>query len=175
MSFKKARQYFKFCPVCAGRLLLKKHGPVFHLTCRSCDFIFYQNSKPTASAFIVNQKNQILLVKRAVEPMKGYWDAPGGFLEDGEDPIKGLRREMKEELGVQLADIQFFGIYLDVYNERYAINTLNIIYLAKILKGKLQPMDDISEAKWFSASQIPWSKLGFPWLYQALRDWQKHK
>ena len=101
----KIRSSYKYCPVCAGRLINKPSAKLGHLTCRQCGFIFYQNSKPTSSAFIINSLGQVLLAKRAINPKKGYWDSPGGFLENGEAPLAGLNREIKEELGVRLKDI----------------------------------------------------------------------
>jgi ADP-ribose pyrophosphatase YjhB (NUDIX family) len=166
----KSNKYFRFCPVCAGKLAIKKHDHVKRLVCNKCDFIFYQNSKPTVSAFIINKKGQILLVKRAINPRKGLWDTPGGFLEDGEKPIMGLRREMKEELGILLKDLKFLGIYIDTYCERYEMTTLNILYQAEIASGKLRPMDDVGALKWFGKKDIPWKKSAFRWMKRALLE-----
>ena len=142
-------------------MAIKKHDYVKRLVCSQCDFVFYQNSKPTVSAFIVNKKGQILLVKRGIKPKFGLWDAPGGFLENGEEPVKGLKREMKEELGVSIKNTKFLGIYVDSYFERYSIKTLNVIYQTEIASGTLKPMDDVSELKWFSKKEIPWKKAAF--------------
>jgi len=164
------KQFFKFCPVCAGKLIIKKHDHVKRLVCSQCDFVFYQNSKPTVSAFIINKKGQILLAKRAINPKKGLWDTPGGFLEDGEEPIKGLRREMKEELGISLKNIKFLGIYIDTYYERCEMTTLNILYQVEIASGKLRPMDDVGALKWFGKKDIPWKRSAFRWMKRALLE-----
>jgi len=112
-----------------------------------------------------------MLVKRAINPKKGWWDAPGGFLENGEDPVRGLRREMKEELGVSITDVDFLGVYMDTYLHGYKAATLNIIYQAHIGSGAIKPMDDISGFRWFAPRAIPWRRLAFRWLTPALRDW----
>jgi len=173
MKYKSA-DYFKYCPRCGGKLFVKRREGARRLVCRNCKFIFYQNSKPTASALITNNKGQVLLVKRGIKPKFGYWDLPGGFLEEGEDPIQGLKREMKEELGVEIYNIRYLGVYMDWYECGYNMSTLNIIYSAKIKSGKIRPMSDVGDIKWFNKSKIPWSKLAFPrWMRSALEDWLK--
>lgn len=167
-------KYFKYCPRCGGKLVIKKEEKAQRLVCKECNFVFYQNSKPTASALITNNKGQVLLVKRGIKPKFGYWDLPGGFLEEGEDPIQGLKREIKEELGVEINDIKYLGIYMDWYECGYNMSTLNIIYLTKIKFGKIRPMSDVGGIQWFDNSKIPWTKLAFPrWMRPALKDWLK--
>ncbi|XOU94093.1 MAG: NUDIX domain-containing protein [Candidatus Kerfeldbacteria bacterium] len=169
----KSHSIFKFCPICGAKLAKKKHDHLVRLVCTKCAFVYYQNSKPTVSALIRNKKGELLLVKRAVPPNKGSWDTPGGFLEDGEDPIPGLRREMKEELNVKLKNIKYFGIYTDFYFERYKIYALNIIYICEISSGNIKPQDDVSEFQWFKKRNIPYKKFAFRWISKALREYSK--
>jgi len=166
---------FNFCPRCGAKLGIKKVHGVERLVCRSCQFVFYQNSVPTASAIIANEKGEVLLVKRAIQPKKGYWDLPGGFLENGEDPEVGVRREIKEELGVVLRIKRIVGIYVDRYFHQYWAHTFNVDYECAIKAGKLKAMDDVAEVRWFKKSQIPWSRLGFSHLEIGLRDWARLK
>ncbi len=169
----KSHSIFKHCPVCGAKLLRKKHDHLVRLVCSKCNFVFYQNSKPTVSALIKNSKGEVLLVKRAVPPNKGFWDTPGGFLENGEDPIPGLRREMKEELNVRLKKIKYFGMYTDFYFERYNLYTLNIIFTCEISSGKIRPMDDVSELRWFKSKDFPYKQFAFRWIKECLRDYSK--
>ena len=166
----KASNYFKFCPVCGGKLKVNQAHP----TCIKCGFIFYQNSKPTSSAFLINAQGELMLVKRRVAPFRGYWDVPGGFLEEGEDPIVGLKRELYEELGVRLKNIALHGLYQDWYVDQYKLYTINIIYTAQIASGTLKPQDDISEYQWFTKKTIPWSRLAFSWIRPCLKDFFKN-
>lgn len=169
----KSHSIFKYCPVCGAKLSRRKHDHLVRLVCSKCDFVYYQNSKPTVSALIKNKRGEILLVKRAVKPNLGYWDTPGGFLENGEDPILGLKREMKEELNITLKNIRYFGMYTDFYFERYNLYTLNIIYTCHIASGKIKPQDDVSEFRWFKKKDLPFKKLAFRWIDKALKNFIK--
>lgn len=169
-------QYYKFCPVCGNRLTVKYFDNKKRLVCQNkkCHYIFYQNSKPTATTLITNKSGQILLVKRGIKPKFGYWDLPGGFLEEGEHPEDCLKREMKEELGVNVKIINLLGIYTDKYYLKHFLSTLNFYYLSKIIKGKIKPADDISEARWFARNKLP-KNLAFKNNKQALQDWLRLK
>lgn len=164
-----SKQFFKYCPVCGEKLktMKAKHA---HPICTQCGFEFFQNSKPTTAAFIKNKKGEIMLVKRGIKPFYGYWDTPGGFLEEGEDPVAGLKRELYEELGVRLKKIQLFGLYPDTYNHQFKLHILNVIYTAEIASGIPHSQDDVSEYKWFTKKTIPWSRLSFKWIRPALND-----
>ena len=102
---------------------------------------FYQNAEPTASVLIENDKGEILLTQRAIEPLKGYWDTAGGFREE-ETSIRRLpfRREIKEELGVEVELTGLIGIIMDRYGDD-GDATINMYYSGRIKKrgNKIQP------------------------------------
>lgn len=170
MKSRTSVDYFKYCPKCGARLRKKTIENLWCLICSGCGFVFYQNAKPTVSALIVNGKSQILLVRRGINPKYGYWDFPGGFLEEREKPVAGLRREMKEELGIGIKTGRLIGAYLDTYFEKYLRYTLNLIYVVKIASGKMKPMDDVAGWRWFDKNKIPWARLAFKWMRPAFRD-----
>ncbi len=146
---------YNYCPQCGQSLQKVVLGvnKVSRLKCAACGFIFYQNSKPTASALIVDG-DKVLLGKRSIEPYKNYWDIIGGFLELGESPEAGVHREIKEETGLEIELVDLLGIFMDEYGEG-GDSTLNICYLAKITAGELKPADDVDELHWSTASDIP--------------------
>lgn len=153
---------YKFCPKCGGELKMQKHDYQMHPVCQSCGFVFYQNSKPTASPVIVNDKDEVLLVKRNIEPSLGRWDLPGGFLENGEDPIDGLKREAKEELDVRVEPIEILKIFIDKYGyEEGDFYTLNLFYKSRIVSGEIKLDSENSEYRWFKKKDIPWKNLAF--------------
>lgn len=117
--------------------------------------MFWQNSKPAVTAIII-KNDKILLGKRTIAPGKGMWDIPGGFLNDGEHPEMGLRREMKEELGVEVKIKKFLGFFMDRYmDDTDCYNTMCIHYLVSIKKGEPKPLEEVSELKWFPLNALP--------------------
>jgi ADP-ribose pyrophosphatase YjhB (NUDIX family) len=152
-------QKYAYCPKCSAALEYRQpeaHNPEKVPVCTDCGFIFWQNSKPTASAVLLNDAGEVLLVERAIEPKKGEWDLPGGFLANGEDPVAGMQREMEEELGIAVEPDKLLGIFVDTYGEgSAAVYTFNVIYAAKILSGTITPKDDVASVQWFTPSELP--------------------
>ncbi len=116
---------------------------------------------------------RVLLVRRAIEPFKGYWDIPGGFLHEGEHPEDGARREILEETGLRVQLAGLIGIYMDSYGGDDADEwTLNIYYVAKPLDdAEPRAADDASEIGWFAPDALP-VQMAFRHERQVLSDWQ---
>lgn len=96
----------------------------------------------------------MLLVRRAVPPQEGAWDCPGGFIDPDEHPEDALRRECREELGVEIESGRIVGIFMDRYGDD-GEHTLNIYYEATIRAGPLSPGSDVSEVGWFPLDRLP--------------------
>ncbi len=133
------------------------------LLCGSCGFEFWQNSKPAVGAFIIRLVDglpEVLLSLRGIEPHKGMWDCPGGFLENGELPETGLAREMKEELGISIQKPRLFTLGIDEYPRDDVAEEARFVltlYYRCDLPPNAQPSaaDDVAEARWFSLSNPP--------------------
>ena len=140
------------------------------LICEACSFVFYENPKPTASA-IICRGDDVLLVKRAIEPRKGFWDLPGGFLEKDEHPEVALKREAREELGVEIEVLQYLGIFMDRYGyDNSDGHTMNVYYLAEIASGEPKPASDIDDLRWFAKEALP-ADIAFENNKRALATW----
>jgi 8-oxo-dGTP diphosphatase len=161
---------FRFCPFCAAALVRKNiHGKRMK-ACPECGFIDFQNARPTAGAVIVNEKNEVLLARRARPPHKDMWNLPGGFLEKWEHPREGAIRELKEETGLDIEITGFLDIHIGNYNdpEQGFFQTFNVYYAARIGKGKLKAADDTSELRYFPLDELP--KMAFECDRQAIED-----
>ena len=145
---------YSFCPKCGDKLKIVNHDNKPRLQCASRGFIFYQNAKPTASVLIENDKGEILLTRRAIEPLKGYWDTAGGFCEEDEHPEDAAKREIKEELGVEVELTGLVGIFMDRYGDN-GDWTINLHYSGRIKGGDIKPADDIDGYEWFSIDRLP--------------------
>lgn len=166
---------FRFCPLCGAKLIRRKipyHEEAKRLGCSRCQFVLYRNPVPTASA-IITDGHRVLLAKRSIDPKKGYWDVPGGFLEEWEHPERGVVREVREELSLTVVPTKLLGIFMDTYffaGDR--ISTLNFYYLVRVVRGRIRPASDVSEARWFSKKNLP-RVLAFRSNTAALRAWKR--
>jgi len=143
--------------------------------CPACGFVTHSNSEPTAGALIVDDEGRILLVKRAHDPFGGTWDVPGGFLEEAEDPLDALRREVREETGLEVEPEEFVAARVDRYGaDPAAATTLNLYWTARVTGGEPQAGDDASDLHWFEPSELPpEDEIGFPNVRELLRAWRK--
>ena len=96
----------------------------------------------------------VLLVQRGIDPFKGSWAFPGGFLRMDEDADTGARRELKEETGFEAASITQFGAFSDVDRDPRE-RVITIAYMALVRKGEVQGGDDAAEARWFPVTAMP--------------------
>jgi ADP-ribose pyrophosphatase YjhB (NUDIX family) len=126
----------------------------------------FQNSKPCIGVIILD-KDRLLLVRRAIEPFKDYWDIPGGFLEVGEHPEAGAVREVREETGLVIKPTETLGIFMDVYGSKQ-VSTLNICYIANIIGGQPYVGSDAAEMEWFPVNALP-DNIAFQWARDALQ------
>lgn len=150
-----------FCARCGAPLQARHEGMHIAAACTNpeCGRVSYRNAKPCAGV-LIEQEGRLLLVKRAIDPFKGAWDVPGGFLEEWEHPADGARREAREETGLAVELTALLGIFVDRYGDA-GYNTLNIYYRARPTGGRLAAADDASQVEWFAANALP-EHIAFP-------------
>jgi 8-oxo-dGTP diphosphatase len=109
--------------------------------------------RPFACDMVLIEDNKVLLIRRAAEPFKGEWAIPGGRIEDNETADDCLRREMREETGLEVEPILLSGLYSDPGRDPRKV--IAACYLVKRTGGKLQAGDDAGEAAWFALDKLP--------------------
>jgi 8-oxo-dGTP diphosphatase len=162
---------WRFCPRCASQL---EHAHE-RVSCRTCGFVAHSNSEPTACALVVDDEGRLLLVRRARDPYARTWDLPGGFLEEAEHPLDALRRELREETGLDVEPGEFVGAWLDRYGDELdAPTTLNLYWTARVTGGEPNAGDDAAELRWFAPDDLPADgEIGFPNVREVLRVWRE--
>lgn len=124
------------------------------MTEHECEICAFRNPRATVTAVIVKEK-KLLLAKRTEEPFKGWWDLIGGYMHEKEMPEDALKRELKEELGVDstLTFLDFFPGYASWKGKDFPI--LSLVYLAELRSDTVIPNEEIEELKWFSKAELP--------------------
>jgi 8-oxo-dGTP diphosphatase len=154
---------WRFCPRC-GEAIEKNEGAA---RCVACGFRAWAKPAPGTEAVILDATGRVLLGRRAFDPGAGRWDLPGGFLEEHEDPLGALHREVGEETGLEIAPQAFVGFYLEPYANR---TVLCITWVARVIGGEERAGDDLAELRWFSRGELPLDELAFSHYRQALSD-----
>jgi mutator protein MutT len=158
---------YSFCPLCGGELDLRTIKPTEpdRLVCSRCGFIFYQDPKVAVGTIIRDDHDQIVLVRRAIEPGYGRWVFPGGFVDRGETVLAAAVREAREEAGLDIHIERLLNVYS--YPGRAPVI---IVYVAKMTGGTLTCDDESLEGRFFARHDIPWNELAFQSTFEALEE-----
>ncbi len=158
---------YKFCPTCKNGLERKTIDGDNLLSCSNCGFIFWNNPKPVVSGIYV-ENGKILMLQRATEPLKGYWVLPGGFMKYEETPQEALKRETKEETGVDIDIYDLIGVY-QIDNDPRGIH-IDIIYSGTI-NGEIKLSNEDNKYDFFDPNKLP-DKIAYKHR-EAIEDWAK--
>jgi ADP-ribose pyrophosphatase YjhB (NUDIX family) len=147
----------KYCSLCGSPVELrippddnrKRH------VCTVCGEVHYQNPKLIVGA-IPEWEGKILLCRRAIEPRRGLWTLPAGFMENGESTVEAAARETLEEANALVS----IGELYSLYNLPY-INQVHLLFRARLLNLDFSPGAESLEVRLFSEEDIPWDTLAF--------------
>ncbi len=147
-----------FCVNCGAALESRVIEGRTYEACPNDDFVLWRDPKVVTSV-VVEVGDAVLLGRRSIEPGKGLWCLPGGFVNDDEDPADAARRECREEIG---ADVEISGL-LGVYHiaKRTAPSMVGVAYRARLAAGeKPKPGVEMFELDTFGGDALP--ELAFP-------------
>ncbi len=163
-DFKNMYQNIRFCVKCGAELIVKddrenKERP----HCENCGWIYYKNPIPAAACVVINEQNELLLVKRKFEPKALEWALPSGYIEIWQTPDECAVEELREETGL-IGEVSTFIDYYTGFSPFY-IRVLSFGFVMKITGGELKAGDDALEAKFFKQEALPpicfWSHQHF--------------
>ena len=132
--------------------------------CDHCGLIHYDNPKIVVGSVVTFEK-KFLLCKRAIEPRKGFWTLPAGFMEHGESVEEGAQREAREEANVDIRIRDVLAIY-----SIPRIAQVQIMYRAEMTTPEFSPGVESLDVALFDWNDIPWDELAFPSVHWALRQ-----
>lgn len=147
----------KFCSNCGHSVYLKDipDDTYPRFFCDQCERIHYQNPNVVVGCLPI-WKDQIMLCKRAIEPRKGFWNLPGGYLENGETVEEGAMREVWEEAGIRVTVTGLHTVF-----SIPKINQVYMHFLAAMPDLNYVPGVESLEVKMFVEADIPWKELAF--------------
>ncbi|MGB3621989.1 NUDIX hydrolase [Ketobacter sp. MCCC 1A13808] len=155
----------KYCSECGSEVSLKipaGDSRERHV-CDSCGLIHYLNPRIIAGTLPVYE-DKILLCKRAIEPRRGYWTLPAGFMENGETTAQAAARETIEEAE---ANVNIHGLYT-VFNLPH-ISQVYMFFRSDVIDGHFGVGEESLETQLFDEADIPWDELAFPTIHRTLK------
>ncbi len=162
---------FQFCPACGSEAV--ESGTPPQLVCRACVFHLYFNPAVAAAALIVDEQERLLLLCRGREPRKGFWALPGGFIDIGERVEEGLRREIREEVGLEPTAFDFVASFPNSYPFKGVTYPVLDLFFETRVEGVTVVMDaeESSDHKWVGRKEINLEEIAFPSLRGAVAVW----
>lgn len=145
-------QSVKFCPICASPLVIRTQMGEDRPSCPACGWVHYEDPK-VATGVLVVMENQLLLVRRVMEPLIGHWSIPAGFVNAFEDPREAALRECREETGLEIRLCGLFDVFYGREHPRGS--DILLVYRAEVTGGTLTAADDADEVGWFSLNDLP--------------------
>jgi ADP-ribose pyrophosphatase YjhB (NUDIX family) len=145
-----------YCERCGTRLERRpSEGPdPERLACPSCGFVAYGNPSPTVQAWI-ERDGRFLALRRNQDPERGRWNMPGGFVEAGESGPEAIRREVREETGLEIEVQGVIGVFASTYGEGEDAEPIFDVAFRATADGELEVSDESEEAGWFSLAEFP--------------------
>jgi ADP-ribose pyrophosphatase YjhB (NUDIX family) len=155
-----------YCPACGHPVTSTVLEPD-HRTRLVCPegHVTWRNPRVVVGTLPV-RGGRVFLARRAIEPARGLWTYPGGFMELGESTQEGARRETEEETQLLVEIGRLIGVY-----SRPAVGQVTIIYEATVVGGEALPGAESLEVREFGPDDVPWAQLAFTTAESALRDW----
>jgi ADP-ribose pyrophosphatase YjhB (NUDIX family) len=157
-----------YCSRCGAALEL---GPIAgehreRLACPACGFIAYVNPRLVVTTIPIDDAGRVVLLRRGIEPGRGWWAQPGGFLEVDETVTEAAIRETFEETGLVVQPGEIVGLY-----SRLEAAIVVLALEATVTGGEARLNPEALEIRAFEPNALPWDGIAFNTTHWALHDW----
>ena len=164
--------HFQYCPRCGTRGLEGRgeNG----VCCYKCGYVYFHNCA-SAVAAIIETPGGILLARRGASPKKGYFDLPGGFVDYGESLEDALKREIREEINLDITALKYFASFPNIYHyKKVTYFTTDAFFICKPKHSKSpMPGKEISAIVAVPPQKIDLTKIAFTSTKEALRKYRR--
>lgn len=163
-----AKDHFHFCPRCGvGRAAAAGANPY---RCGACGFAFYFNTASAVAVFIEDGNGKVLFIRRGREPGRGKLALTGGFTDPRETGEEATRREIREELGLELAGLTFVGAWPNQYYAGgFLVHVLDIFFRAEAATTAMTlDAEEVGGVEWLDPGTVDPEEIAFPSMRQAL-------
>lgn len=167
---------FEFCPKCGSNSFFTANkGRSFK--CEDCHFQYFINSSAAVACLIFNSLGELLLTRRAFEPNKGMLDLPGGFVDPMETAEEAARREIKEELNLDLSDLHYLVSFPNLYPySNMVIPTVDLAFVCRTDDFScMRPGDDVASIEFFPPGKVNFDALCSESMRQIIRFYLKNE
>jgi len=131
--------------------------------CNACDTVHYVNPRIVTGCLPI-WEDQVLLCLRAIEPRRGYWTLPAGFMENGETIAAGAARETVEEANARVSDLELYTVFSLPH-----ISQVYMFFRAQLSDLDFSSGEESLDVRLFKEDEIPWDNLAFPVITQSLQ------
>ena len=157
----------KYCSHCAApvEFTVPPDDDRPRFVCPGCGVVHYQNPRLVVGCIPVWQ-DQILLCLRDIEPRRGKWTLPAGYLENGESVMAGARRETVEETGATIKDLKPYLLFDIVH-----ISQIYLMFRARLASPDFHATRESAQVRLFYPNDIPWEDIAFPVIEKTLQHY----
>jgi ADP-ribose pyrophosphatase YjhB (NUDIX family) len=162
-------ELFRFCPRCGADRPPENVGRV-PLRCPRCDLTYFFNPTVAAAAWVFDPAGRALFIRRAKEPAKGKLAIPGGFVDAGETAEGALRREVREEVGLEVERVAYLTSHPNLYPYRgVSYPVVDLVFTAYTPDpAAARPLDAVAGLEWKRPADVDPAELAFPSIRESL-------
>ncbi len=163
-------QIFKFCPRCGVRARSSVSHGAAPFRCEACGFLYFFNPAVAVAALILRDDGKALFIRRAKDPARGRLALVGGFVDAGESAEHALRREVREEVQLELDEVRFLSSQPNDYHYQDVVYpVVDLVFIAHAPDhDRVSALDGVASFEWLDPRAVDLDELAFPSMRDAL-------